>query len=381
MHRRRLLGGLAGLATSGARSSPTHRVEPGDSLARALGAAMDGDTVELQAGEHAGQAAVLTHGSLTLRGHGGRAVLQADGAHAEGKAILVVRGGRVLIEDIEFRGARVPHGNGAGIRFERGQLTLRRCRFVDNEMGLLSADRADAELVIEDCEFGDAPRHEGPLHHLLYVGAMRSLSLSGSRFWNGWRGHLVKSRAAVNRILCNQLIDGIQGEASYEIDLPNGGLAWVIGNVIARGPRPQNVALLAYGAEGRAHAACALRISHNSFVNDGDSAATFVRPWPDRLPADSVLQQVNNLFVGRWREGDAPPAGDGNRWRPLDQVDRDQWPPRVLLRAEAPPLDAVAAAPEAEGLPLAPRHAIAFPLGMRALAPRDHWRPGAFQPD
>lgn len=379
MRRRRLLGGLAGLAAGPARPASVHRVGPGDSLARALAAAADGDTVELQAGEHAGQAAIVTHADLTLRGQGGRAVLQADGAHAEGKAILVVRGGRVLIEDVEFRGARVPHGNGAGIRFERGQLTLRRCRFVDNEMGLLSADRADAELVIEDCEFGDAPRHEGPLHHLLYVGAMRRLALSGSRFWNGWRGHLVKSRAAVNHILCNQLIDGPDGEASYEIDLPNGGLAWVIGNVVAQGPRPQNAALLAYGAEGRAHAASALHISHNSFVNDGEAPAAFVRHWPDRLPAGFGLQAVNNLFVGRWREGEAPPTGDGNAWRPLDQIDRSHWPPRVLLRADAPPLEAVAAAPDADGTTLVPRHAIAFPLGMRALAPRDHWRPGAFQ--
>jgi hypothetical protein len=48
-------------------------------------------------------------------------VLHADGLHAEGKALVVVRGGRrPRVENIEFRGARVPHGNGAGIRFERG---------------------------------------------------------------------------------------------------------------------------------------------------------------------------------------------------------------------------------------------------------------------
>lgn len=380
MRRRGLLGSAVALAAAPGRPASHRPVAVGESLARALQAASDHDIVELQAGTHAGQVGIVTQDRLTIRGLGGTAVLHADGAHAEGKAILVVRGGRVLIEDIEFRGARVPHGNGAGIRFERGQLTLRRCRFVDNEMGLLSADRDDAELVIEDCEFGDAPRHDGALHHLLYVGAMRSLALSGSRFWNGWHGHLVKSRAAVNRIVCNQLVDGAQGEASYELEFPNGGLAWVIGNLIAQGPSPQNAALLAYGAEGRAHPACALRVSHNSFVNDGEVPAAFVRHWADRLPTDFVPLCVNNLFVGPWREGEPPPVGAGNAWRPLAAIDRDRWPPVPALHPTATPAR-VAMAPDIDGASLAPRHAIAFPLGMRPLPPRDHWRPGAFQTD
>jgi hypothetical protein len=48
-------------------------------------------------------------------------VLLAAGHSAEDKAILVVRNGEVRIENIEFRGTRVPDGNGAGIRFERGR--------------------------------------------------------------------------------------------------------------------------------------------------------------------------------------------------------------------------------------------------------------------
>ena len=48
-------------------------------------------------------------------------------------------------------------GNGAGIRFERGRLTLRRCRFTDDENGVLTGNFADSELTIADSEFSHAP--------------------------------------------------------------------------------------------------------------------------------------------------------------------------------------------------------------------------------
>lgn len=300
----------------------TLRVAPGDSLARAVAAARDGDTLALLAGVHAGQAAVITQGRLTLRGEGGKAVLLAAGAEAEGKALIVVRHGDVRIEDLEFRGTRVANGNGAGIRFEGGKLALRRCGFFDNEMGLLSANVADGELSIEDCEFGAAPRHAGLLHHLLYVGRMARLSLTGSRFSGGWRGHLVKSRAAVNHIRCNQLVDGATGGASYLVDLPNGGQCWLQGNVLAQGPGTQNVALVAWGAEAQAHPASHLVVTHNHFLNDAEAPAAFVRSWPERLPTDASLRLANNLFVGAAIDGSWGRPEDGNRWRPL--TDRQQ---------------------------------------------------------
>jgi hypothetical protein len=110
--RRRLLQAwplLAGLAPAWpcAGAGRTWRVAPGESLADALRQAGDGDTVELLGGVHRAQAGVIEHARLSLQGRDG-AVLQADGAHAEGKALLVVRGGAVRIEGLTLRGARVP---------------------------------------------------------------------------------------------------------------------------------------------------------------------------------------------------------------------------------------------------------------------------------
>lgn len=292
------------------------RVERGDSLARALDAARDGDIVELAGGEHHGQTGVIGQARLTLRTAGGegRAVLHADGHHAEGKAIVVVRGGDVNVQGIEFRGARVPHGNGAGIRFERGQLRLHDCRFFDNEMGLLSGNDAAAELAIDGCEFGAAPRHDGLLHHLLYVGRIRRLRLERSRFSGGWRGHLVKCRAAESQVRCNRLDDGVDGGASYELEFPNGGVAEVTGNLVVQSAATQNSALLAYGAETPPHADCRLVVAHNTFVNEADAPAFFVRTWPERLPPGTEVEVRDNLMIGAAFDGS---VAEGNRWLPL----------------------------------------------------------------
>ncbi|MBL8329923.1 MAG: hypothetical protein JNJ71_13845 [Rubrivivax sp.] len=377
MNRRGAVAALlaAGVAPAVAR---TLRVGRGDSLQQALADAQDGDVIELAEGAHTAQAGVISQRLLTLRGAGSGAVLHADGAHAEGKALLVVRGGRVRVENIEFRGARVPDGNGAGIRFERGALTLQRCRFFDNEMGLLAANLADAELAVHDCDFGDAPRHDGLLHHLLYVGRLRSLVLTGSRFGNGWRGHLVKSRAARNLIACNQLVDGDEGACSYELDLPDAGLAWVLGNVLGQGPRPQNTTLLAYGAERNLHADNALFVAHNSFVNGAAAPATWVRHWPERLPAGTELRLVNNLLLGTGDAGGLDRGEQGNVRQDLASMDRSRG---LLqgLRVLAAQLPTVAVAGRGRGIDLSPTDEITEPVGRRSRPAPTTWRPGAFQ--
>ena len=194
LRRRSVLAGALALPVWPAAAA-RHFVAPGQSLAQALQLAGDGDEILLGAGEHRAQVGVVHQKRLTIRGVGAtRPVLVAAGAHAEGKAALVVRDGDVLIDNIEFRGTRVPDGNGAGIRFEKGRLKVRRCAFIDNQNGILTANFEDAELEVQDCEFAQAPAGRS-LPHLLYVGRIARFTLSGSRFSGGNEGHLVKSRA------------------------------------------------------------------------------------------------------------------------------------------------------------------------------------------
>lgn len=287
------------------------------SIKEAARIARDGDTIEILSGEYRQQAVVWSQNRLTIRGIGRRPVLIADGDSAEGKAMWVVRNADMLIENIEFRGVRVPDGNGAGIRFEKGHLKVLRCAFFDNEMGILTGGNTESVLEVEDSEFGDAPRHAGGLHHLLYVGTIARLSVSGSRLQQGFRGHLIKSRARASSIVYNLLVDGVGGSASYELEFPNGGLAWVVGNIIGQSPTTDNRDLISYGAEGQRWPDNALYLAHNTLVDDR-LGGRFLRVWTDRMPAGTEVWAINNLLVGHTEFSPQAPG----RYAGNQQVDR-----------------------------------------------------------
>lgn len=366
--------------------APVHadilRVGPNETIthiADAAKLAKDGDTVEILPGEYRGDVATWRQKQLIIRGVGERPVLIADGKIAQGKAIWVIADGDILIDNIEFRGARAADHNGAGIRFERGRLEVRNSVFIDNQTGLLTANFDDAELVIRDSLFAQAPQQMQSLPHLLYVGRIARLEVSGSRFHQGYRGHLLKSRARVSDIRYNLLYDGPQGEASYEIDLPNGGLAFVVGNIIGQSANTQNPVMVAYGAEGDAWPESALYLAHNTLLSDRHTGTLFLRTWADRLPPDAPIVGINNLSVGLGSltlvnggdyRGNVPlPPGaledpDTLDFRPLGAQ---------LLRHFTAPAGSV------RGVSLQPEAEFALPIGTRPVPTPAEWLPGALQ--
>ena len=279
----------------------TLRVGPGEEFQRIADAArlaQDGDTVEILSGTYSGDVAVWLQKKLTVRGIGRRPVITADGKNAEGKAIWVLRNGDFRIENIEFRGTRVPDGNGAGIRFEHGKLVVRNCAFIDNQMGILTSNDGASELRIENSRFADAPRQTQSLPHLLYVGRIARFSISGSRFENGYRGHLIKSRARYNEISGNRIVDGPNGQASYEIDLPNGGIAHITNNTIGQNAQAQNPILISYGAEGNVWPTNELLLTGNTLISDYLPTGWFLRVHTDRFPKPPKVTIDNNRTVG-----------------------------------------------------------------------------------
>ncbi len=344
------------------------RVGPGEqyrTLAAAVQSSAAGDHVELSAGIHMGQTAVVDR-PLVLRGLGQGAVLAANGQHAMGKGTLVVKAD-VVVENIEFRGARVPDGIGAGIRMDSGNLRVRRCRFIDNEIGLLASNDPTVTVDIEDSVFADAPRHAGSLHHLLYAGAIASLSLTGCRFENGWRGHLVKSRARVNNISCNLLRDGPLGGSSYELELAHGGLNVVSGNIIVQGPLTQNPTLVAMGYDADPALKHSLVFSHNTLVNLGPARSTFLHLQMRRMPRLALRHLAHNLLVGLGRPGWAPESEGGpSAHVGLDEVSNaaaDDYRVRGACRPSS--LANGTAVPAWQ-----PTRVITPPLGSRALSGR-----------
>lgn len=273
-------------------------VGPGKTYAKpslAAAAAKSGDTVEIDPGVYSGDACTWSADNLVIRaaraaGDTRRAALHADGADAQGKGIWVVDGKNTTIEGIEFSGAAVADQNGAGIRQEGPGVTIRDCYFHDNENGILADG---GEMIVEYTEFAHNGLGEVGRTHNIYVSSATSFTMRYCYSHHAVIGHNVKSRASKNLILYNRIMDEADGTSSYDIDLPNGGVAVILGNVVQQGPQTDNSIVISYGAEGFKYATNELYVVHNTVVNDRQGGTFFS---VDGKP--TVAKFLNNLLVG-----------------------------------------------------------------------------------
>ncbi|MCA9522545.1 MAG: right-handed parallel beta-helix repeat-containing protein [Myxococcales bacterium] len=272
------------------RVGPTRAIKTPSAAAKL---AVDGEVIEIDAGLYPGDVAVFTQNNLTLRGVGGFAHLRADGKNAQGKAIWVIQGDDVTLEWIEFSGATVPDQNGAGIRQEGTNLTVRHCYFHDNEDGILAGDNVDSEILIEYSEFARNGFGDGKSHNL-YINHVKRLTFQFNYSHHAKIGHNLKSRAYENVIQYNRIMDEGDGTSSYAIDLPNGGTAIILGNLIQQGAQTDNSTMVSFGAEGLSNPLQALYVVHNTLVNDRPSGGNFLFV---KTPLGTV-QIVNNIFMG-----------------------------------------------------------------------------------
>ena len=269
------------------------KVGPGQQYtlpSQAARVARDGALVEIHSGEYEADVAIWRQNDLTLRGIGERPQLRAGGQAAERKAIWVIKGDRVTVENLDLSGARVPSRNGAAIRAEGEGLTIRNCRFHHNEMGLLTNPSPGSVITIEDSEFDhnttDTERH-GRLGHNIYISQADRFILRNSHVHGARIGHQVKTRARQNEIRDNRIQDG-DGWGSLLLDISEGGRAEVINNQFQQSARAGNRTAIGFAGEARDRSAPhhVLRVEGNSFVNEG-GAATFVR---NHSSAEAVLR-------------------------------------------------------------------------------------------
>jgi len=253
-----------------------------------------GDTIEIDAGTYVNDYTTWRQENITLRGVGGMAHLQSTKLIPNNKAIWIVSGNNIVIENMEFSGARVVDTNGAGIRHEGGDLTLRNTYFHHNEFSVLTGAHLEASLVIESSRFWFQKR-EGTFSHGIYVGGLKSFTITGSHFKGTDRGHQIKSRALENHILYNRIEDVASGNSSRLVDLPNCGLSYIIGNDMQQAPTTENSDAIGYGAEGceeRTDQQRRLFVVNNTLVNEA-MTGTLVRNH-----AGAYVLVANNLVFG-----------------------------------------------------------------------------------
>jgi len=199
---------------------------------------VDGDIIEIDAGEYTGADIQmwLSENNLTIRGVGATRPLLNNGWTEMGPSgIFVISGNNVTIENINFTGGKNWSANGAGIRHNGGDLTVRNCRFYYNQMGLQCTSDPSANVLVEHCEF-DNNGHVGTgMSHHIYVNNLDygTFTLKYSYLHDVHNGNSIKSKCAKNYIMYNRITNE-NGNGSSLIDLPRGGLLVCIGNLIQK---------------------------------------------------------------------------------------------------------------------------------------------------
>lgn len=279
-------------------TAATLSVGPGKAFAtpcQALTRAAAGDVVEIDAaGSYAGDVCAFAVDNLTIRGVNGRPKIDAAGRNAAGKGIWVVQGKSNVIENVEMFGAKVPDLNGAAIRLDGVGLTVRRSYLHDNENGILTNNDGISDILIENTEFSHNGHGDGYSHNL-YVGKVNSLTFRYNYSHDANVGHNLKSRAKINTIAYNRFSSSGLGQPSYEIDLPNAGTSYVIGNVVQQPASNQNSNLLTYGTEGATNPGQDLYVVNNTFINDYSSGGNFILVG-STVTKPALIQ--NNIFAG-----------------------------------------------------------------------------------
>jgi MYXO-CTERM domain-containing protein len=299
---------LAASLLASLASAATLQVGPGKPYAKpcdAIAAAQAGDTIEVDAaGNYDGDTCSWSTDNLTVRGVDGLARIDDAGVGvADGKGIFTIYAPNATVENFELSGAAVGDANGAGIRHQGLNLTVRGCYFHDNQDGILGSPLANGqpadgqgEVLIERSEFAHNGAGDGQSHNM-YLNHYARFTLQYSYSHASDLGHLVKSRALESHILYNRLSDDDSTNVSYEINLPNGGKAYVIGNLIEQGADPngeENGGIVDFGSEGPVSGS-ELFVVNNTFLNNRANGGTFVQVNA-AVTIDSLLR--NDVFSG-----------------------------------------------------------------------------------
>jgi hypothetical protein len=250
-------------------------------IAAAVAAAQNGDLILVAPGTYVNDFADIT-AQVTIAGAGGIVNCIATEPPPNEKGLFIVDNSCTIVnmtfQDVSISDA--DGGNGAGIRYQGGNMTLINDAFIDNQDGILAAgvdNLPQNTVTIDQCSFdnnGNSTGEWAGYTHNLYVSTgVTSLVAENDVFERANVGHELKSRAESNYITGCVFYDGPSGTASYSIDLPDGGADTVIGNVLEKGPNSGNQAFIHFGGEGLPYANSSLEVDQNQFINDYGPAA------------------------------------------------------------------------------------------------------------
>ena len=143
------------------------------------------------------------------------------------KGIFTIYADNATIDNFELSGAAFDGGtgdgdsNGAGIRHQGMNLTVKNCYIHDNQDGILGAPltAGTGTVLIENTEFYNNGAGDGYTHNI-YLGDYATATVEYSWSHHSVVGHLLKSRAYVNYVLYNRLSDEMGGTGELRAPAP-----------------------------------------------------------------------------------------------------------------------------------------------------------------
>jgi hypothetical protein len=261
---------LAGIATASPSLGDTLRVGASQTYkapSAAAAVAKNGDHIEIEPGQYF-DCAVWNADSLVIEGTGPGVVITDK--TCMGKGLFVIEGNNTTVRNLTLTRARVPDMNGAGIRLDRGSLTVDTVKFIDNQNGLFGG-APGTTVTVRNSDFDRNGICSGACAHGIYIENVDLVRVENSHFSNTRQAHSIKSRALRTEVISCTITDGPEGTSSYLIEAPNGGALIVRDNTLEKGPKSENHnAAIAIGAEGVTHPTPEIVITNNNFRNDGN---------------------------------------------------------------------------------------------------------------
>lgn len=227
-------------------------------LDEALRRAKDGSLLEIGPGSYTAPMVIRVNGLRIV----GRGAVVFDGAVAEAKGSLVIKGNDTHVSNIECRNVSVADHNGACVRLEGQGLTLEHVYFHDSQQGLLTGSKP-GDVQIRNSYF-ERLGHRGRAHAIYQGGGTLSIERSyilGAKD----QGHEVKSRAQRTTIR-NSVIASLVSNDSRLIDISNGGELAVFDSTLQQGPQSTNSDVIGFALESPKHANPRITIQRNLII-------------------------------------------------------------------------------------------------------------------
>ena len=262
-------------------------------LQAALSDAPSGAMVLLRSGEF--RQAARIHRPVYILAEPGAALV---GRSIDGKAALVVDAD-ATIEGLECRGIIVRDGNGACVRQQKGNVSLRNVHLHNAQMGVLTGHNGGIVRIIDSYIHDSGSDGKGGLGHNVYVN-------SGElHFLNSWSltarnaGHEIKSRAA-RTVIRNSVIASFNARDSRLVDIPEAGVLEISDSILGEGPRSENWHVIGYGLEigdgSLVHSNNRIRITGNTIYLDRPQGTELL--YENHAGSNTLY---NNVIVGRWQ--------------------------------------------------------------------------------